>query len=120
MSIQKLNGAYVADQDRVLLRISTSEQEEIRLWLTRKTCLSFLDKTKEISLKSIENDAKNPLIAAKMIDEFNQQNLRGQLDFKAPFEPKAKLPLGHEPVLIKSIEVAPYSSTEGEIGRAHV
>ena len=104
MIIQKLNGAFIADQDRVLLRISSSNQEELRLWLTRRTCIDFLNKTKEISVKSIEKLQKMPISSAKVVDQFNQDVLAEKINYQAPFEASNKLPLGHEPVLVKQID----------------
>ncbi len=103
MIIQKINGTYLVDQDRVLLRMSSSEQEEFRLWITRRTCLDLLTKITENSVKSVEKIHNVPLNSAKVIDQFNQETLSEKLDFQVPFEPKNKLPLGHEPVLIKEI-----------------
>ena len=36
MQIHQMSASYVAEQDRVLLRINTVEGEEMRLWLTRR------------------------------------------------------------------------------------
>ena len=105
MNIQKINGNYVADQDRILMRISTSNHEELRLWLTRRSCMDFLAKTEDLAVKSIEKADKKALKTAKIIDEFNQNVLAEKLDYQIPFEPQNKLPLGHEPILVKEIQL---------------
>ena len=103
MIIQKINGTYLADHDRILLRMSSSENEELRLWITRRTCLDLLAKVASTSVKSIEKTNNVSLNSAKLIDQFNQETLSEKLDYQVPFEPKNKLPLGHEPILIKAI-----------------
>ncbi len=35
MSIQQFNGEWIPREDRLLLRINTSNDEEFRFWLTR-------------------------------------------------------------------------------------
>jgi hypothetical protein len=103
MIIQKINGTYLVDQDRILLRMSSCEHEEFRLWITRRTCLDLLTKITENSVKSVEKTHNVLPNSAKVIDQFNQETLSEKLDFQVPFEPKNKLPLGHEPILIKEI-----------------
>jgi hypothetical protein len=56
-----------------------------------------------------------PLNTAKIVDEFNQQTLANTLDYAATFTPQPKLPLGHEPVLIKALHCL---LDEGETGAA--
>ena len=104
MIIQKINGTYLADQDRILLRMSSNQQEELRLWITRRTCIDLLAKIVETSVKSVGNEHKVLPSSAKVIDNFNQETLSKTLDYQVPFEPKNKLPLGHEPILIKEIK----------------
>lgn len=41
-SLQQLNMIYVPEQDRLLLRISTSGDAEYRVWLTRRYCALLL------------------------------------------------------------------------------
>ena len=120
MIIQKLNGAFIADQDRVLLRISSSNQEELRFWLTRRTCMDFLISTQAISVKSIENQQEIPLSSAKAVDQFNQEVLAERINYQAPFEASNKLPLGHEPVLVKQIECLPALGAQENSIRIHL
>lgn len=105
MNIQKINGAYVADEDRIMLRISTANGEELRFWITRRSCLTFLAETRDFVVKSIEKVDKKPQNVAKVIDEFHQDQLAETLDYAVPFEPQNKLPLGHEPILIKTLKL---------------
>lgn len=104
MIIQKINGTYIVDQDRILLRMSSTAHEELRLWITRRTCLNLLAELSKTSVKIVENDHKVAPSTAKIIDQFNQETLSRNVDYRVPFEPKIKLPLGHDPILIKAIQ----------------
>lgn len=43
-SIHQINTNYIADQDRILLRIATLENEEFALWLTRRIAMQLVDR----------------------------------------------------------------------------
>ena len=101
MIFQKINASYIDDEDRLLLRISTANFEEFRLWMTRRSCLNLLIETESLSISTLTE--KHSELSAKTIDNFNQESLEKRIDFQASYTPTNKLPFGVEPILIKSI-----------------
>ena len=96
--------AFVAEQDRMLLRIGTCNKAEYRLWLTRRVVRSLW----EALLKIVEaGQAKNTPIEPEKreaILQFEHQSAVEQADFKTPFEEAAdSYPLGEDGVLVSSI-----------------
>lgn len=98
--------AFVAEQDRLLLRISTKDKTEFRLWLTRRVVMGLWD----VLLKIIETGpAKGTPIEAdkrEAILVFEHQSAVEQADFETPFEEAAdSFPLGEDGVLVANIQV---------------
>ncbi len=113
MKIHQLSVTYVAEQDRILLRVNTDAAEEMRLWLTRRLMLGLwplLSKllTKHLlklepagtSLEAANEDLK------KMLTEFRKEEFLKQADFETPYQER-QLPLGEEPLLITDVDAAP-------------
>ena len=115
MKIHQLSVNYVAEQDRILVRVNTAAAEEMRLWLTRRLMLGLwplLSKllTKHLlklepagtSLETANEDLK------KMLTEFRKEEFLKQADFDTPYqENQRQLPLGEEPLLITDVDAAP-------------
>ncbi len=101
MIFQQIKASYIADEDRLLLRISTANFEEFRLWMTRRLCLYLLLEIESLSINILTE--KHSELSAKTIDSFNQETLEKQINFDTNYTPINKLPFGAEPVLIKSI-----------------
>jgi len=115
MKIHQLSVTYVAEQDRILMRVNTAAAEEMRLWLTRRLMLGLwplLSKllTKHLlkleaagtSLESADEDLK------KMLTEFRKEEFLKQADFETPYqEHQRQTPLAEEPLLITDVDAAP-------------
>jgi hypothetical protein len=115
MKIHQLSVTYVAEQDRILMRVNTAAAEEMRLWLTRRLMLGLwplLSKllTKHLlklepagtSLETANEDLK------KMLTEFRKEEFLKQADFETPYqENQRQLPLGEVPLLITDVDAAP-------------
>jgi len=98
--------AFVVEQDRLLLRISTRDKAEYRLWLTRRVVRSLWAGL----LKMFEDGpAKDTPIKAdkrEAILSFEHQSAVEQADFKTPFEEAAdSFPLGEKGVLVAKMRV---------------
>jgi hypothetical protein len=115
MKIHQLSVTYVAEQDRILMRVNTAAAEEMRLWLTRRLMLGLwplLSKllTKHLlkleaagtSLETADEDLK------KMLTEFRKEEFLKQADFETPYqEHQRQAPLEEEPLLITDVDAAP-------------
>jgi hypothetical protein len=115
MKIHQLSVTYLAEQDRILVRVNTAAAEEMRLWLTRRLMLGLwplLSKllTKHLlkleaagtSLDTADEDLK------KMLADFRKEEFLKSADFDTPYqENQAQLPLGEEPLLVTDVDASP-------------
>lgn len=109
MRIHQLNIQYLADQDRVLARISTAEGQEFRLWFTRRLTVGLLPALRKMVGEQMERDAlkeagagKDPAVR-RALSEFQKDQLMRQSDFKTPFkEPTAPV---EDPLLVTEVQM---------------
>jgi hypothetical protein len=104
MNIHQIQLVYNPHEDRVLMRILSTERAEFRFWLTRR----YVKLLWRILLKMLERDPA----AALHVDEnvrrsmlgFQHENAVRSGDFAKPFEEGINnLPLGANPVLLSRI-----------------
>ena len=112
MKLHQLRLDYSAEQDRLLLRISTDDGKEVLLWLTRR-CVNLMwpmlvemaQSSPRIALQS------TPEARAALLGFEHEQALRGA-DFSRPYdETTRERPLGQEPLLVTRMQVG--RDTEG-------
>ena len=125
MNIHQLSLSYVQEQDRLLLRVNTTDAQELRLWFTRRLCIGFTPLFKkmvaDMAIKKIptsDQAAAGPLdpLAQKAIAEFNAEASLQGADFKTPYKAEAaKLPLGSEPLLVTEIRMTPQPNGQLQI-----
>ena len=63
MSIKQLNASYVAKEDRVVLRITTNDDNEYRLLLTRAMVKELLGLVRHVQLAQAVRPQPTPLAA---------------------------------------------------------
>jgi len=115
MKIHQLSAVYLAEQDRILVRINTAESEEMRMWLTRRLMLGLwplLSKLLTKHLLKLEA-AGTSLDTAdeglkKMLTDFRKEQFLQEADFDTPYDAnQAKLPLGQDPLLVTDVDASP-------------
>ena len=115
MNIHQLSVTYLAEQDRILMRVNTTASEEMRLWLTRRLMLGLwplLSRLLTEHLLKLEA-AGTSLGAAdeelkKMLADFRKEEFLQHADFDTPYQDnKQALPLGEEPLLVTDVDAAP-------------
>jgi hypothetical protein len=118
MKIHQLSVNYLAEQDRILVRINTAASEEVRLWLTRRLMLGLWPLLSRLltqhllkleaagtSLEAADEDLK------KMLADFRKEQFLQEADFETPYDAnQAVLPLGPEPVLVTDVDASPLPS----------
>ena len=124
MKIHQLSVNYLAEQDRILMRVNTRDAEEMRLWLTRRLMLGLwplLSKllTKHLlkleaagtSLDTADEDLK------QMLADFRKEEFLRNADFDTPYhENGAELPLGDKPLLVTDVDAAPLPNGRLRLG----
>ena len=104
MNIHQIQMAYDKLQDRILLRVSTSERTEFRFWMTRR----YVKLLWEMLIKMLERD---PLAAVHADDKvrrtmmgFQHQDAVRAADFGKQYDEDTNaLPLGADPVLLSRL-----------------
>ena len=104
MRLHQLKLDFIAEQDRLLLRVSTDNQLEVRLWLTRRALrllwprlVQMVSSSPEVKLQS-NPEARNALIGMQHEQALKHANFSKSFD-EAPRE----MPLGAEPILVVNI-----------------
>jgi len=105
MAIHQIQFAYQEQQDRVLLRVSTTEGEEFRFWVTRRFAkrlwgllVRMLEQDRPVR-QQFDTDTKRTVLGIRH-EGFAQQG-----NFSAPFEEREyRHPLGDEPLLLARAE----------------
>ena len=124
MKIHQLSVNYLAEQDRILMRVNTRDAEEMRLWLTRRLMLGLwplLSKllTKHLlkleaagtSLDTADEDLK------QMLADFRKEEFLRNADFDTPYqENRADLPRGDKPLLVTDVDAAPLPNGRLRLG----
>ena len=114
MQIHQLSVSYQAEQDRLLLRVSSTNGQEMRLWLTRRLMLGLwplISRLQTEQLLKLEaagsalDDADEEL--RRMLAEFRKEEFLQRADFDTPYQDQATLPLGTEPLLVTDVDATP-------------
>jgi len=70
MSIKQFNGEWVCQQDRVLFRFNTSEDQEFSFWLTRYVLKGLLQGAQQLSVQALAQ--VHPPQVAQVMQSFQQ------------------------------------------------
>ncbi|MBF0212420.1 MAG: hypothetical protein HQM00_02515 [Magnetococcales bacterium] len=98
--VHQLQASYAPAEDRLLLRINTTDQMEFRFWLTRRFVQRLWPALRQ-TLESQPDLALTDQTTRAALLDFMHENATAAADFKAPFveTPHAVLPLGQQPIL---------------------
>jgi hypothetical protein len=114
MQIHQLSVSYQAEHDRLLLRVSSTGGDEMRLWLTRRLMLglwpliSRLQTDQLLKLEaagSVLDEADEEL--RRMLADFRKEEFLQRADFDTPYQDQQKLPLGSDPLLVTDVDATP-------------
>src|SRR3954470_23576686 len=110
MQIHQLSVSYQAEHDRLLMRVSSTGGDEMRLWLTRRLMLglwpliSRLETDQLLKLEaagSVLDEADEEL--RRMLADFRKEEFLQRADFDTPYQDQQKLPLGSDPLLVTGV-----------------
>ena len=108
MSIKQFNGTYLVNEDRVLFRFNTQNEEEYRFWFTRRVTLFILAATSHLLAKKMEQQHSPD--AAKAISEFEKQAIleasKNENSQAKSYESGVNFPIGFDPVLVMDVTCA--------------
>jgi hypothetical protein len=120
MNIHQVSVTYHQEQDRLLVRISSLESEELRLWLTRRMTLSLMPVLAKTAADQLAQDGgvttSQDLHRRRMVENFNKEALAHDDAFKTPYQAEgAALPQGTEPLLVTEVKMALLKSGKLEL-----
>jgi len=104
MRLHQLKLDFIPEQDRLLLRVSTDDQQEVRLWLTRRALrlmwpllVQMVRASPEVALQS-NPQARDALVGMQHEQALSRANFAQAYD-----EVPREMPLGAEPILVARI-----------------
>ncbi len=107
--VRQFNVTFIAAEDRILLRLNTTLQEEFRIWLTRRIVRKIALELgrSERRLLGLENPESGYVApGARAIQEFRREASTANIDFGERFEDgTAGFPFGTDPVLAVDCEI---------------
>ena len=105
MTIKQFNGTYLQNEDRILFRFNTQNQEEYRFWLTRRTTLFILAATAHLLEKKLEKIHSSD--AAKALSEYEKdvilETAKSENTQSHVYESGLHFPLGYDPILVMDV-----------------
>lgn len=105
-SLQQLQVTYVPAEDRILLRVSTTDRQELRFWLTRRLVVRLLPGLDDVLAREPAVGTQPSADARREIFRFRQQKALAEADFKTAYREDAEsFPLGRHPVLVSTIRM---------------
>ncbi len=121
MQVRQLSINYLPEQDRILVRVNTSDNHELQYWLTRRLALGLmplLDRivTEHAALAggpATTHMAAADLPAKKAMADFARAESMRSADFSTPYKtPETGQPLFDSPLLITDISIAPLAGAQ--------
>ncbi len=101
MSIKQFNGEWVCQQDRVLFRFNTSDDQEFSFWLTRYVLKGLLQGAQQLTVQALAR--KHPPQVAQVMQSFQQASVTQQLNFQETFQVAKDKPMGEVPLLVTGL-----------------
>lgn len=108
--------SYLPEQDRILVRVNTSDDHELQFWFTRRLTLGLVPLFERIVTEhatraggpaTTHMAAADPMAKKAMADFARAETVR-QADFSTPYQPAAtRQQVFPSPLLITDISIAP-------------
>lgn len=119
MNVHQLSISYVPEQDRILIRVSTLQGQELRFWFTRRLTLGLLPLLERAALERAARQggpasahvAGMDAIAQKAVSDFQRSETLKGSDFSTPYKsPESAPPRFESPLLVTEVNLAPLSN----------
>ncbi len=125
MNIHQLNVGYLADQDRLLVRVNTNTGPEFRLWFTRRLTLGLLPVLRKVSADQVQRSlapesqasgmaAKDPIVR-ELLGEFKKEQVLQQADFSTPYKSPDPASPVEAPLLVTDVQMTPLANGQVEV-----
>lgn len=109
MQIHQFQVSYLAEQDRILVRMNSTNGQEQRLWLTRRMLLGLYPHLEQTSAQLTLADA-SPVghdgAAGDAVQAFQRQETLDRTDFDTPFQsPQPLFTDADQPLLVTAAHI---------------
>lgn len=91
---------YLAEEDRILMRMNTAAEEEFRFWLTRRFCLRLWPVLQEALFSTPAVTQQMSPSARHAIVAFEHEAAQSKAEFNTRFRESKHFPFGETPLLI--------------------
>lgn len=106
VGIQQLNLSYIADQDRLLLRVGLSDNSELTVWLTyriTRMIWQLLNVEAHLpSANSIQTDTPPQQAVQQFQQEVQTTEALQKMDFESPYTPRQET-VNEKPMLVTNV-----------------
>lgn len=107
MRLRQIRIDYMPEPDRLLLRISTDDEAELRFWFTRRYVRGLWPALVQmVQVVGAAREHADPE-TRKALMEFEHDKAVRQADFATPYQGARHLPLGPEPLLVSRLRAGP-------------
>lgn len=119
MHVRQMSISYQPEQDRILVRVNTSEERELQFWFTRRLTLGLAPLMERIVTEAAARrggPATTHLAGAdpatkKAMADFKRNETIRSADFSTPYKvAEANAPLFETPLLITEVNIAPMAA----------
>lgn len=113
-NLSQLQMRYDEEEDRLLLRINTSADEEFRFWLTRRFIITLWPLLQAGLMSSPDIKQRSTQQNKAAVLNFEHEKAQKDVDYSATFKTEPQtLPLGEEPLLLNRASLKPLDNTLG-------
>ncbi len=94
-AISQIQVLYNAEEDRILLRVNSTDKQEFRFWITRRFSILLLRVLGEYAMSDPDVSLQVDPQARQTVQEFKREQANRNAEFDKPFkEDSSEFPLG--------------------------
>lgn len=102
--LKQLNVSYVDVEDRLMLKVSTTDDKEYRAWCTRRFTRILMDRLEAMFETEVDEQQVVPQETRKEVAQIRHDSAVEQKAFEQPYEAEPmEYPLGEEGVLLTTL-----------------
>ena len=103
-AINQMQISYAPLEDRLMLRVNTTNDQEFRFWLTRRYVLLLYQALAAHRAKDPDISSQPVGEARQAVQQFKQEKAAEKGDFEQSFRDSSDFPLGETPVLASKLQ----------------
>lgn len=105
--LEQFSASFVSEQDRLLLRVRSSDDAEYRFWITRRYLALLWPMLMKMADAFSSRKAPGDPLTRNTLAELAHGEAVSKADFGSAYQDGSLFPLGEEPILLTRITVRP-------------